>query len=212
MDRRYFDEIASEWDRMRESAFGKEVREYAISVANVQPGPDRLAADIGVGTGFMTQGLIERGLRVIAIDHSIKMLHVIKQKMPNAAALVFCRADAEHLPLCSGTVDYVFANMCLHHLAHPSQAADEMGRILRAGGRLIITDLNAHRFTFLTEERRDRWLGFEHPNLKLWLLEAGLTGVEVEDTNEHVSVQSSSRAELAQIGIFVAYGDKPNRT
>jgi ubiquinone/menaquinone biosynthesis C-methylase UbiE len=210
-DRRYFDEIASEWDRMRESAFGNEVREFAISVANVQPGPDRLAADIGVGTGFIAQGLIERGLRVIAIDHSMKMLRVIKQKMPNAAALAFCRADAERLPLCSGAVDYVFANMCLHHLARPRQAIDEMGRILRAGGRLVITDLNAHRFTFLTEERRDRWLGFEHPKLKGWLLEAGLRDVEVEDTNEYVSVQSSTCAEHAQIGILVAYGDKPDR-
>ncbi|MGZ4862892.1 MAG: class I SAM-dependent methyltransferase, partial [Halobacteriota archaeon] len=145
MDRRYFDEIASEWDRMRESAFNDAVKEHAISVANVQPGSGKLAADIGVGTGFIAQGLIERGLRVIAIDHSIKMLHVMKQKMPNAHALAFCYADAERLPLCGDAADYVFANMCLHHLAHPWRAVGEMARILNVGGRLVITDLNAHR-------------------------------------------------------------------
>jgi ubiquinone/menaquinone biosynthesis C-methylase UbiE len=210
MDRHYFDEIASEWDRMRESAFNDAVREHAISVANVQPGSGKLAADIGVGTGFIAQGLIERGLRVIAIDHSMKMLHVIKQKMPNAP-VTFCRADAERLPLCGGAVDYVFANMCLHHLAHPWQAIDEMARILNVGGRLVISDLKAHGFTFLTEERRDRWLGFEHAELNRWLLEAGLANVEVDNTGEHVSVQSSSRDERAKIGIVVASGDKPNR-
>jgi ubiquinone/menaquinone biosynthesis C-methylase UbiE len=211
MDRHYFDEIASEWDRMRESAFNDAVREYAISVANVQPGSGKLAADIGVGTGFIAQGLIERGLRVIAIDHSMKMLHEIKQKMPNAPALTFCHADAERLPLCGGAVDYVFANMCLHHLAHPRQAIDEMARILNVGGRLVITDLKAHGFTFLSQERRDRWLGFEHTELNRWLVKAGLANVKVQDTGEHVSVQSASRDECAQIGIVVASGDKPNR-
>ncbi len=211
MDRHYFDEIASEWDRMRESAFNDAVRERAISVANVQPGSGKLAADIGVGTGFIARGLIERGLRVIAIDHSMKMLQVIKQKMPNAPALAFCRADAECLPLCGGAVDYVFANMCLHHLGHPRQAIDEMTRILNVGGRLVITDLDAHRFAFLTEERHDRWLGFEHAELKGWLLDAGLANVEVHDTGEHVSVQSLSRDERAQIGIVVASGDRLNR-
>ena len=99
MDQHYFDEIALKWDRMRESAFNEAVRDHAISVANVHPGTEGLAADIGVGTGFIAQGLIDRGLFVIAIDHSINMLRVLKTKMPNARALAFCQGDAERLPL-----------------------------------------------------------------------------------------------------------------
>ena len=101
--------------------------------------------------------------------------------------------------------------MCLHHLAHPWLAVGEMTRILRMGGRLVITDLEAHRYAFLTEERRDRWLGFEHAELKRWLCDAGLTDVKVHDTSEHVSVRSSSSDAHAQIGIVVASGDKLGR-
>jgi ubiquinone/menaquinone biosynthesis C-methylase UbiE len=211
MDRHYFDEIASQWDRMRESAFNEAVRDHAISVANVQSGSEGLAADIGVGTGFIAQGLIDRGLRVIAIDHSINMLRVLKTKMPNAPALAFCQGDAERLPLCGDAVDYVFANMCLHHLTHPWHAVGEMARVLRVGGRLVITDLEAHHFAFLTQERRDRWLGFEHAELKRWLRDAGLMDVKVHDTGERVSVRSSSSDAHAQIGIVVASGDKLDR-
>jgi ubiquinone/menaquinone biosynthesis C-methylase UbiE len=45
---------------MIESFFSKAVREKALAVADVKPG--KVAADIGCGTGFMTEGLAERGL------------------------------------------------------------------------------------------------------------------------------------------------------
>jgi ubiquinone/menaquinone biosynthesis C-methylase UbiE len=43
----YFDQVASQWDGMRESFFPEAVREKALSIANVQPG--EVAADIGGG-------------------------------------------------------------------------------------------------------------------------------------------------------------------
>jgi len=46
----YFDEVAAQWDGMREAFFSDAVRQKAISVAEVQPG--RIAADIGAGSGF----------------------------------------------------------------------------------------------------------------------------------------------------------------
>jgi precorrin-6B methylase 2 len=59
--RSYFDEVAPQWDRLRESFFSEAVRVKALSVANVNP--DGIAADIGCGTGFITEGLVQRGLR-----------------------------------------------------------------------------------------------------------------------------------------------------
>lgn len=41
----YFDEVAPQWYRLRESFFSEAVREKALSVANVHP--DGIAADIG---------------------------------------------------------------------------------------------------------------------------------------------------------------------
>lgn len=50
--KRYFDEVARQWDEMREEFFSDTVRERALAVACVEPG--KLAADIGAGTGFIT--------------------------------------------------------------------------------------------------------------------------------------------------------------
>ena len=54
----YFDEVAGQWDGMRESFFPGAVREKALSVADVRPG--KRAADIGAGTGFIAEALIRR--------------------------------------------------------------------------------------------------------------------------------------------------------
>ena len=77
--RDYFDKVAPHWDRLRESFFSKTVRDKALSVANVHPG--RIAADIGCGTGFITEGLVQIGLKVIAVDGSQAMLSEMKQKL-----------------------------------------------------------------------------------------------------------------------------------
>jgi len=74
----YFDDIALRWDEMRRGFFSEAIREKAFSLAGVQPG--ELAADIGAGSGFITEGLIQRGVRVIAVDQSEAMLDVMKKK------------------------------------------------------------------------------------------------------------------------------------
>jgi 16S rRNA A1518/A1519 N6-dimethyltransferase RsmA/KsgA/DIM1 with predicted DNA glycosylase/AP lyase activity len=57
---------------MRRGFFSEAVRERAFDAADVIAG--RLAADIGAGAGFVTEGLLNRGLRVIAVDRSEAML------------------------------------------------------------------------------------------------------------------------------------------
>lgn len=57
----YFDGVAKKWDRMRQGFFSEAVREKALAIAGVQQ--RRLAADIGAGTGFITEGLIQKRLK-----------------------------------------------------------------------------------------------------------------------------------------------------
>ena len=55
----YFAEVATRWDTLRAGFFSEHVREVAYATAAIQQG--NTAADIGAGTGFMTEGLVERG-------------------------------------------------------------------------------------------------------------------------------------------------------
>lgn len=204
--RQYFDEVAGRWDGMREVFFSEAVRQRAISAADVQAGA--VAADIGAGSGFVTEGLLAEGLRVIAVDQSEAMLEEIKRKF-SAVENLDCRiGEAEQLPIDSEAVDYVFANMYLHHVDSPPRAIREMVRVLKAGGTVVLTDLDEHAFEFLRTEQHDRWLGFNREDVEAWLRESGLIDVFTDCVGEDCSSDSESGAERARINIFLAYGRK----
>ncbi|WP_287582769.1 class I SAM-dependent methyltransferase [Candidatus Borrarchaeum sp.] len=204
--KKYFDDVASQWDKMRETFFSEAVREKAFAVASIQP--DQLAADIGVGTGFITEGLLQRGLKVIAIDQSDAMLQELKKKFQCDGKIDYRKGEAEKLPIEDEIVDYVFANMFLHHVESPPVAINEMVRILKPDGKLIITDIDEHNFEFLKKEQYDRWMGFKREDVKLWFIKAGLKEIMVDCVGENCCAPSCCGDEYASVSIFVASGKK----
>lgn len=202
----YFDEVANQWDRMRESFFSEVVRDKAISIASVQTG--KIAADIGAGTGFITEGLIHKGLRVIAVDQSEAMLAKMRKKFSSDKGIDYRVAEAENLPIVDETIDYVFANMYLHHVESPAKAIKEIVRILKPCGKLVITDLDEHTFEFLRVEHHDRWMGFKREDIRKWFAEAGFSDIFVDCVGENCCTQSSQDDEYANVSIFVASGVK----
>jgi ubiquinone/menaquinone biosynthesis C-methylase UbiE len=204
--RQYFDIVAPRWDNLREGFFSEAVRERAFDAAGAVAG--KIAADIGAGSGFVTEGLLKRGLRVIAIDRSAAMLEEMRRKFGEGGAVEYRIGEAESLPLEDGSVDYVFDNMCLHHVESPSAAISEMARILKPGGRLVITDLDRHDFEFLRTEHCDRWMGFDRPDVARWFAEAGIVDVKIDCVGENCCAASRSGCGQAAVSIFVASGMK----
>jgi ubiquinone/menaquinone biosynthesis C-methylase UbiE len=182
------------------------VRKKAIAAAGVRP--DQIAADIGAGSGFVTEGLVQEGLRVIAVDQSAAMLNEMQRKFSPLDTIEYRVGQGDSLPLEDEAVDYVFANMYLHHVESPARAIGEMVRILRPGGKLVITDLDEHAFEFLRTEQQDRWLGFKREGVESWLLEAGLNRVATDCVGEDCRAQSESGRDSASVSIFMAYGEK----
>lgn len=203
----YFDNVASDWDAMQDGFFSDEVRQKAYQVAGIKAGD--VAADIGAGSGFVTQGLLMRGLRVIAVDQSQAMLDVMVNKFSGYGGQLDCRqGDSATLPIPDGLVQYTFANMYLHHVEEPLSAIREMVRILKPGGRLVLTDLDEHTHSFLEAEHHDRWPGFQREAVAGWLAEAGLRHVTVEDSEEKCSSSSEAGDMSASISIWIAAGVK----
>ena len=178
----YFDEVAPDWDSMRSELYSVAVREIALGRAGLQPG--QVVADIGPGSGFMSEGLLAQGLNVIAVDESPAMLAELERRFPSAERLSCRPGESERLPLAEGEADRVFANMVLHHVERPAATIAEMARILRPGGRLLITDLDAHEHAFLAAEHHDRWLGFQREHVRDWFGAAGLSEISVEGIGE----------------------------
>lgn len=204
MSKEYFDNVAHQWETMRERFFSQRVREKAYTAASVKSGTT--AADIGAGTGFITEGLLTKGVKVIAVDQSEAMLIQMKKKFPHDVD--YRVGTAERLPIPDDTVDYVFANMYLHHVNSPPDALKEMTRILKKGGILVITDLDEHDFEFLRTEQHDTWMGFKREDIRTWFQDAGLESIVIDCTDESCCAQSDCGSEYANISIFLASGRK----
>lgn len=205
-DARYFDAIASKWDEMRRQMFPDEVREVAFAVAGVTAGGT--AADLGAGTGFLTEELIRRGLSVIAVDHSREMLARLEGAFAASGRLDARYGESERLPIGDASVDYVFANMYLHHVESPGDAIREMARVLKPSGTVVVTDADEHTHEFLRIEHHDRWLGFKHGDVLRWFREAGLVDVAIRGTGHDCRATSHSGCETTAIRIFAASGRK----
>lgn len=202
----YFKEIAGQGDALRQGFFSDTAREKAYSVAELEGG--KLAADVGAGTGYVTEGLIQKGLTVIAVDRSEEMLNQMKQKFNGLNTIDYRQGEAEKLPIDNNMVDYAMANMYLHHVEDPFIAIKEMVRILKPGGKLVLTDLDQHNYEFLKTEHHDRWMGFKRNDVEQWLLWSGLKNVTIECAGGNCCAASSCGCDNARISIFIAYGEK----
>jgi arsenite methyltransferase len=203
----YFESVATTWNDIRQDLFPDDLRDKALDAFALRPGA--LAADLGAGTGFLTEGLLERGLRVLAVDQSPAMLAELEARLGARTELETRQGSAEALPIADGEVDYVFSNMFLHHVEDPAAALVEMARILAPGGRLVLTDLDAHQHEFLRTEQHDRWLGFERSDVLAWLAAAGFEDAAVRDTRDTCCSSSACAGEEARIGVFLASATKP---
>ncbi len=208
----YFEKVAKKWDAMRSGYFGEEVRQAAIRKAYLRP--EMVVGDIGAGTGYMAAGLAPLVKEVVAMDGSPAMLEVARRNLQGANNVVFKITDGASLPLPDASLDAVFANMYLHHMPDPLAAICEMARLLRPGGRMVITDMDAHSYEWLKEEMADVWQGFERSQLREWFDTAGLVNVIIDSTGQSCSATSNKKSiydstgRTAEIGVIAAVGTK----
>ncbi len=209
----YFERVAPEWDKMRESFFDEKLRDAVIQQADIKSGFTVL--DAGTGTGFMAIGAavaVGKNGKVIGVDLSEAMLAKARENLEHeglARRVELRVGDLEKLPVEDGAVDAVICNMGLHHCPSPQKAIKEMVRVLKPRGRLVISDLEKHGEKWLRTEMADVWLGFDLKNVENMLRKAGLRGVQVKLARTKCCGMSIGGRRVT-IGIFVAEGCKPS--
>lgn len=203
---KYFDDIAQNWDVIRSEYFEEKLKYAAISKTNIA---SKVCADLGCGTGFISLELAKTANIVFSMDVSTNMLKQIYNKAKNQGLenIYPIKASMEQIPLFDNSVDVIFTNMAMHHVENPGIAIKEMHRILRAGGKVVISDVKEHDGQWAREEMYDLWLGFNNSQIKAWLQEAGFKNIKIEDT-ELSCIGYSSKGEKTETGIFIAQAVK----
>lgn len=105
-----------------------------------RPRPGERALDVGTGTGNYACALATRGLAVTGIDPSEAMLAVARRK---PQPVTWLQGPAERLPFDDGSYDLVVSVTALEFISDPRRALEEMFRVLKPGGRLVVGTLNA---------------------------------------------------------------------
>jgi SAM-dependent methyltransferase len=104
-------------------------------------GDERLL-DSGCGDGFVTRLLRSRVGEVLAVDVDPC------DSWQESPGLRFVVANAETLPLETGSFDVVHSKDSLHHMEAPGRALAEYRRVLKPGGTALIIEANRYNPTF----------------------------------------------------------------
>lgn len=201
----YFDRVAKDWDILREGMFSERLRDLVVRESHVLP--ESVVVDVGCGTGFLSEVFVKIAGRVIGVDFSEEMLAQAKVNLGDAKNLELRKGLVDLLPLEDGEADIVVGNMILHHSPNPLAAIREMARVLKSGGKVIITDLDKHTHAWVREEHKDLWLGFDREDLKKRLELAGLKNIVIQGTEESCTTASPDGGEI-KVSIFLARGTK----
>lgn len=139
--------------------------------------------DVGCGGGFLLRALAELGAAPVGVDVAAAALRAAASV---TSALV--RADGARLPFANASFDAVLLSEVLEHVAEPERVLREAGRVVRAGGIILVTVPNrtllsraalidlAQRFppTRVLPEDLHHWHRFVRPGeLTAWLAAAG---------------------------------------
>lgn len=110
--------------------------------------------DVGCGTGKLAVAasrLVGAGGSVVGIDATPEMIDLANSRAAHETSGARFRVGvAEHLPFADGSQDAVTSSYFFHHLPSDVKplAMREMWRVLKPGGRLIITDYGRPRSLF----------------------------------------------------------------
>ena len=98
--------------------------------------------DIGCGSGGFLCAVQKRfpDIQLNSLDLSEEMVRETQERLgPSAVAIV---GDSERMPLESEQYEIVTCNMSIHHYPHAQDAVNEMYRILKPGGTLLLNDMD----------------------------------------------------------------------
>ncbi len=101
--------------------------------------------DIGTGTGDLVFEILRQSVNVLidGVDPAEQMLEIARGKAATQGvgdAVAFFAADALDLPMESGTYDGIVSGFCFRNIEHREKALEEMLRVLKPGGKLVILE------------------------------------------------------------------------
>jgi 2-polyprenyl-3-methyl-5-hydroxy-6-metoxy-1,4-benzoquinol methylase len=116
--------------------------------------------DVGCGAGTYVRYLAQAGHRVVGLDYSSPSLRRAFARDTEKKGRYVC-GEIYHLPFERAHFDLVVSIGVIQAIGHPDRAMDELARVVKPGGYLVLEALNALELIALW--RRSQQLVTRHP-------------------------------------------------
>jgi len=181
---RRYDREAGVWARYVSKSFVSVVKQWGVTSGKV--------LDVGTGTGMLAIEFAKGipGVEVVGLDLSDVVLELARdnaQKSGVSSRVSFEKGDAQDMPFEDDTFDLVISGNTLHLLKNPVRMFNEIQRVLKPGGRFLVSDLRRSWLGILTEHVRSAYSAEEVRDL---LRQSELQNWKVRDSFFWLSVLS----------------------
>jgi ubiquinone/menaquinone biosynthesis C-methylase UbiE len=138
-----YNQSAPSYDRIAGTIYLRALRTYLLPRLHVGPSPAVL--DVGCGTGINlleAARVLGTSERLHGIDLAPGMVEEARRKAAAAGVpAVFEVGDAEELPFDEASFDLVICNSVYHWFPDRPRAVDEMSRVVRPGGQVLLSSV-----------------------------------------------------------------------
>ena len=134
----HYDPFAASYDAENASSLLNEYYERPAMISLAGDVTGRRILDAGCGSGPLSAALRAKGAALTAFDGSAAMVQLARRRLGDDVSVTV--ADlAEPLPFAEGEFDDVVASLVLHYLEDWAGPLAELRRVLKPGGRLILS-------------------------------------------------------------------------
>jgi demethylmenaquinone methyltransferase/2-methoxy-6-polyprenyl-1,4-benzoquinol methylase len=129
------------YDRVNPFVWTEAMRDEALDRFDIEAG-DRVL-DVGCGTGFGTEGLLQQTDAVHGLDQSVHQLRKAWAKLGKHDPVAFALGDAERLPYRDDAFDAVWSSGSIEYWPDPVATLEECARVTKPGGPVLVVGPNA---------------------------------------------------------------------
>ena len=130
--------------------------------------------DIASGDGVLAELLAPHSREYICVDASTRVVTAASDRLRRFPNVQVREGDMHALPFPDGHFDLVVLMHALTYAARPAEAVAEAARVLRPGGRLLLSSLARHEHKTAVEAYGHVNLGFSDKDLRKFVEKAGL--------------------------------------
>ena len=130
--------------------------------------------DIASGDGVLAELVAPHANRYVCIDTSARVVAMASERLRRLPNVEVREGDMHALPFEAGSFDLVVLMHALTYADKPAQAVAEAARVLRPGGRLLLSSLARHEHRAAVEAYGHVNLGFTAKELRKFCEKAGL--------------------------------------